>query len=39
MIDDWVDAHRGWKTISEDQLYLVMHIQRVRVAAQGTGEV
>lgn len=38
MIVDWLAAHRGWKCSSEEQLYLVMHIHRVRVAAQGAGE-
>ena len=31
----WLAEHRGWKCSCEEQLYLVMHIHRVRVTAQG----
>ena len=34
-IADWLAANRGWHCNSEEQLYLVMHIHRVRVSAQG----
>ena len=35
-IADWLAANRGWHCNSEEQLYLVMHIHRVRVSAQGS---
>ena len=35
-IADWLAKHRGWHCSSEEQLYLVMHIHRVRVSAQGS---
>lgn len=31
----WLAQNRGWKCSCEEQLYLVMHIHRVRVSAQG----
>lgn len=33
-IADWLAKNRGWHCSSEEQLYLVMHIHRVRVSAQ-----
>ena len=35
-IADWLAKNRGWHCSSEEQLYLVMHIHRVRVSAQGS---
>lgn len=35
-IVDWLAKHRGWRCSCEEQLYLIMHIHRVRVTAQGT---
>ena len=35
---EWLAANRGWHCTSEEQLYLVMHIHRVRVSAQGQDE-
>ena len=35
-ITEWLAANRGWHCTSEEQLYLVMHIHRVRVSAQGS---
>ncbi len=37
-IVDWLAKHRGWHCSCEEQLYLIMHIHRVRVTAQGADE-
>lgn len=34
-IVDWLAQNRGWNCSCEEQLYLIMHIHRVRVTAQG----
>lgn len=36
-IVDWLAENRGWNCSCEEQLYLIMHIHRVRVTAQAAG--
>lgn len=37
-IADWLAQNRGWNCSLEEQLYLIMHIHRVRVSAQGSDD-